>query len=311
MSIHQFLLPSFLVAALLSSCGPHQDSAPQPSPWQTHYRAGEEALQQGDYPQAQQQYEAARGDLADAADPRLVPTLQRLAGLQALQGRLVPADSLYRLALSLAQHALSPLDPQHILLQTQAAAFYLDLKKYAQAESLYTQALAQQQQLPDPRTPQLAAILDQLADLYRAQGQHSLADSLSKSAMACKFGAQAYESYLQGNYPQAETFYRRAIAIQEKTVGDHPDLARSCRELAMLYQARGDSPQAEAFYRRAIAIQEKTIGDHAELARTLDNYALLLRKSKRDAEAQAAEDRARQIRHTDEHPTPDQSQERP
>lgn len=304
MSVHRFLLPSFLVAALLSFCGPHQDSAPQPSPWQTHYRAGEEALQQGDYPQAQQQYEAARGDLADAADPRLVPTLQRLAGLHALQGRLAPADSLYTQALALAQHILPPFDPQRILLQTQAAAFYLDLKNYPRAESLYTQALAQQQQLPDPRTPQLAAILDQFADLYRARGQHNLADSLDKCAMACKFGAQAYESYLQGNYPQAEVFYHRALAIQEKTIGDHPDLARTCRELAMLYQARGDYPQAETFYRRAIAVQEKTIANHPELARSLDNYALLLRKSKRDPEAQAAEERARQIRQADEHSTP-------
>ena len=311
MSIHKFLSPSFLVAAFLGSCSPHQDSPPPPSPWQIHYRAGEEAVQQGNYPQAQQQYEAARGDLVDAADPRLVPTLQRLAGLQALQGRLAPADSLYTQALVLAQQVLPPLDPQHILLQTQAGAFYLDLKNYPRAESLYPQALAQQQQLADPRTAQLAAILDQLADLYRARGQQNLADSLDKSAMACKFGAQAYESYLQGNYAQAETLYRRAIAIQERTIGDHPDLARTCRELAMLYQARGDFPQAETWYRRAIAIQEKTIGDHPELARTLDNYALLLRKSKRDPEAQAAEDRARQIRRADEHPTPDQNQERP
>lgn len=304
MSIHRFLSPSFLVAALLGSCGPHQDSTPQPSPWQTHYRAGEEALQQGDYPQAQQQYEAARRDLADAADPRLVPTLQRLAGLHALQGRLAPAESLYTQALDLAQRALPALDPQRILLQTQAAAFYLDAKNYPRAESLCTWALAQQQQLPDPRTPQLAAILDQLADLYRARGQHSLADSLDKCALACKFGAQAYESYLEGNYAQAETFYRRALAIQERTIGDHPELARTCRELAMLYQARGNYAQAEALYRRAIAVQEKTLGNHLELARTFENYALLLRKSKRDPEAQAAEDRARQIRQASEHPTP-------
>ncbi|MBI2501944.1 MAG: tetratricopeptide repeat protein [Candidatus Latescibacteria bacterium] len=303
MSIHQFLLPSFLVAALWSSCGPHQDSAPQPSPWQTHYRAGEEALQRGDYPQAQQQYEAARGDLADAADPRLVPTLQRLAGLHALQGRPARAESLYAEILNLAQHALPLLDPQRALLQAQAAAFYLDQQNYARAESLYTQALALQQLL-DPRAPQLASILDQLADLYRARGQRGLADSLDKRALACKFSAQAYEYYLQGSYPQAETFYRRALAIQEKNLGDHPDLARTCRDLGMLNQARGDYAQAEAFYRRALAIQEKNLGDRPDLARTLDNYALLLRKGKRDAEAQAAEDRARQIRQTYEHSTP-------
>jgi tetratricopeptide (TPR) repeat protein len=303
MSIHPFSLPSFLVAALLISCGPHQESPPQPSPWQLHYRAGEEALQRGNYPQAQQHYEAARGDLADAADPRLVPTLHRLAGLHALQGRLAPAESLYTQALELAGKALPPLDPQHILLQAQAAAFYLDRKQYARAESLYTQALAQQQ-LADPRAPQMASILDQLADLHQDQGHHSLADSLGKRAMACKLGAQAYEYYLQGSYAQAEALYQRAIAIQEKALGDHPDLARACRELAMLYQAQGSYAQADALYQRAIAIQEKIIGPRTELARTLENYALLLRKGKRDAEAQAAEDRARQLRQTDGPSTP-------
>lgn len=306
MSIHQILLPSFLVAALWSSCGPGQNGAPQPSPWQTHFRAGEEALQQGSYPQAQQHFEAARGELADAADPRLVPTLQRLAGLHALQGRLAPAESLYTQALGLAQRVLPPLDPDLIRLQTQAAAFYLDEKRYSQAESLYIHALSLQQQQADPRTPQLASILDHLADLHRAQGRHSLADSLDKRAMACKLGAQAYEYYLQGSYAQAETFFRRSLAIQEKTLGDHPELARTCRDLGMLYQATGDHPQAEELYRRAIAVQERTLGDHPELARTLDNYALLLRKGKRDAEAQAAEDRARQIR---AHSTPRPPQE--
>ncbi|MCC7261470.1 MAG: tetratricopeptide repeat protein [Candidatus Latescibacteria bacterium] len=309
MSIHRILLPSLLVAALCSSCGPDRDGAPRPSPWQTYFRAGEEALQQGNYPQAQQQFEAARGELADAADPRLVPTLQRLAGLHALQGRLAPAESLYTAAIGLAQRVLPPLSSELIQLQTQAAAFYLDERKYAQAESLYTEALSRQEQLVDPRTPQLAAILDHLADLYRAQGRQALADSLDKRAMGCKLGAQAYEYYLQGSYAQAETFYRRALGVQEKALGDHPDLARTCRELGMLYQAIGDLPQAEAMYRRAIAIAERTLGDHPELARTLDNLALLLKKSKRDAEAQAAEDRARQIRHANEPSTSSPSQE--
>jgi len=257
MPIHQMLLPSLLVALLWCSCGPGQGGAPQPSPWQLHFRAGEEALQQGDYLKAQHSFEAARGELADAADSRLVPTLQRLAGLHALQGRLAPAESLYTQALALAQHLLPRPYRELIALETQTADFYLDQKNYPKAEALYTQALAHLEDQADPRPPQLAGLLNRLAELHLAQGHHSLADSLGKRAMACKLGAQGYEYYLQGKYAQAETFYRRALAIHEKALGDHP-----------------------------------------ELARTLDNLALLLKKSKRDEEAQAAEDRARQLRQT-------------
>jgi tetratricopeptide (TPR) repeat protein len=305
MSIHRILLPTVSLAALWCSCGSPQGGAPQSPPWQSHYLAGEAALQQGNYPRAQQHFEAARGALADAADPRLVPILQRLAGLEALQGRLAPAETLYVQALALAGRALPSLDPQRVLLETQAAAFYLDQKKYPQAQELCTQALARQEAQAEPRTPQLAAILDRLADLHRAQGRHGLADSLGKRAMACKLGAQAYEYYLQGNYPQAESLYRRAVAIQEKYLGDHPDLARTCRELGMLQQARGDYPQAEGLYRRAVAIQEKNPGGHPDLARTLDNLALLLRKSKREAEAETIEARARQLRQPPAPSTPD------
>lgn len=308
MSIHRILLPSLLVAALWWSCSPGRDGVPQPSPWQTYFRAGEEALQQGNYPQAQQHFEAARGELADAADPRLVPTLQRLAGLHALQGRLAPAESLYAAAIALARQTLPPQAPELIQLQTQAAGFFLDEKKYPQAERLYTEALEEQLRQSEPRTAQLATILDQLADLHRAQGHQALADSLGKRAMGCKLAAQAYEHYLQGNYPQAETFYRRALAVQEKALGNHPDLARTCRELGMLYQAVGDLPQAEALFRRAIAVAEKTPGD-PELARTLDNLALLMRKGKRGDEAEALEERARQLRQASEPPTSRPAQE--
>jgi|GEM_PF-2412044 len=298
MPIHQMLLPSLVVALLWCSCGPGQGGAPQPSAWQLHFRAGEEAQEQGNYLKAQHSFEDARSELADPADSRLVPTLQRLAGLHALQGRLAPAESLYTQALALAQHLLPRPYRELIALETQTADFYLDQKNYPKAEALYTQALAHLEDQADPRPPQLAGLLNRLAELHLAQGHHGLADSLGKRAMACKLGAQGYEYYLQGKYAQAETFYRRALAIHEKALGDHPELARACRDLGLLYQATGDLTQAETYYRRALAIHEKALGDHPELARTLDNLALLLKKSKRDEEAQAAEDRARQLRQT-------------
>ena len=44
---------------------------------------------------------------------------------------------------------------------------------------------------------------------------------------------------LQGKYDDAEPLYRRALAIQEKTLGgDHPDVAESLNHLAGLLRSQ-------------------------------------------------------------------------
>ncbi len=57
----------------------------------------------------------------------------------------------------------------------------------------------------------MAASLNNLAELYRAQGQ----------------------------YAQAEPLYKRSLAIVEKALGpDHPNVATSLNNLALLYKTR-------------------------------------------------------------------------
>ena len=62
----------------------------------------------------------------------------------------------------------------------------------------------------------------------------------------------------RARYPEAESLYRRAIAIGEKTLGaEHPDVATYNNNLAALYWNQGKYAEAEPLYRRAIAIGEK------------------------------------------------------
>jgi CHAT domain-containing protein/tetratricopeptide (TPR) repeat protein len=71
--------------------------------------------------------------------------------------------------------------------------------------------------------------------------------------------------------------FKRALAIWEKALGpDHPDVAMSLNNLALLYQAQGVYGKAEPLHERALAICEKVLGhNHPNVATSLNNLALL------------------------------------
>ena len=97
-----------------------------------------------------------------------------------------------------------------------------------------------------PEHPDVATALNNLALLYEAQGRRA----------------------------DAEPLYKRALAIEEKTLGlDHSYGAVSLNNLAVLYQARGRYADAEPLYKRALA-REKTLGpDDPDVAVSLINYS--------------------------------------
>ena len=72
----------------------------------------------------------------------------------------------------------------------------------------------------------------------------------------------------QGKYAEAEALYKRALAIREKALGaDHPDVAETLYNLAVVYRPQGKYADAEALYKRALAIREKALGpDHPDVA---------------------------------------------
>src|ERR1700694_3122395 len=104
--------------------------------------------------------------------------------------------------------------------------------------------------------------------------------------------------YSQGNYRQATIIMGQALGVAEKTFGpDHPDVATTLNNLALLYKAQGQYAQAEPLYKRSLAIREKALGpDHPDVAVSLENMALLYRKAGREKEAEALEKRAAAIR---------------
>jgi CHAT domain-containing protein/Tfp pilus assembly protein PilF len=89
--------------------------------------------------------------------------------------------------------------------------------------------------------------------------------------------AEFLRLYRAGKYDEALPLAERALEIREKALGpDHPDIARSLNNLAILYHHKGDHAKAELLYQRGLAIWEEALGpDHPELAPNLNNLGAL------------------------------------
>jgi tetratricopeptide (TPR) repeat protein len=107
--------------------------------------------------------------------------------------------------------------------------------------------------------------------------QQESSEADAELAEAEQLMQQVIELYNQGQYADAIPLAERALAIREKVLGaEHPDVATSLNNLALLYRAMGNYPQAEPLLQRALAIREKMLGaEHPDVATSLGNLALL------------------------------------
>ena len=91
---------------------------------------------------------------------------------------------------------------------------------------------------------------------------------------------QANNLFQQRRVAEAIPIIESVLSIYEKNLGpDHPLVANSLNNMALLYYFLGDYAQAEPLYRRSLIISEKAYSpDHALVATTLNNLAELYRK---------------------------------
>ena len=99
------------------------------------------------------------------------------------------------------------------------------------------------------------------------------------------------ELYRTGQYARAVVVGKKALTVAEEIVGpDHPDVATSLNNLALLYYTQGEYAAAEPLYKRALQISEKALGlDHPNVATSLKNLAALYRATGRNLEAKELE----------------------
>ena len=109
--------------------------------------------------------------------------------------------------------------------------------------------------------------------------------------------------YHQGRGPEAESLYRRALAIYESyenQPGADERLYRvfgfALNDLASLYSDQGQYERAEVLFQRSLAVREKAFGsEHWDVGRSLHNLAILYRRWGRYSEAEPLARRALSI----------------
>src|SRR5215831_12033172 len=94
---------------------------------------------------------------------------------------------------------------------------------------------------------------------------------------ALKLHTESQRLSRAGKYDESRPMAERALELREKALGpEHPDVAQSLNNLAILYRLKGDNAKAEPLYQRALAIFEKALGpEHPDFARSLNNLANL------------------------------------
>ena len=229
--------------------------------------------------------------------------------------RIFAAVKTQRLALILcwsviaigALHA-QPADWEALVREGDAA---LASNDFGKAAEMFEGAVALGSTLPDS-DPRKAQALMRLARAHRAEGDLARPEDLYRQAEQPAEAAWGRESAEYGSFlnevgryyhrrrklETAERFYLDGFGVRVRVLGkDHPDVAQSIVNLAVLYENQSRNEKAETYYRTALEIRERVLGP-ADLrtVETKEHFARLLHGMQRHDEASRLEQEARTAR---------------
>lgn len=159
--------------------------------------------------------------------------------------------------------------------------------RYADAEKIYRRALAVREKVLGSEHPDVATSLNNLAKVLQELGKDQQV-TVSEARARARAGAAF------GGATEVETMYRRALSIQDRTLGrEHPSTALTLNNLGGMLALRGDFVQAEQMQRAALGTMEKVFGEqHPDTAAVLTSLSLALDRQGKLAEAEASYQRA-------------------
>lgn len=226
-SIKNLILSSVMMLAVASlelSCTSES--------WEETLAAGQRALQQRHYGEAERQFRVAveKAEAFGREDRRIAVSLSQLAEVYAAQRRYLEAEPIYGRALSIYQVVHGEDHPDVAAMLNNLGVVHRLHGQFSEAEPLLKRALAIKEKVYGPDHAEVAVTLGNLGQLYLAQGR----------------------------FKDAEPYYRRALSVREKVLGDmHPDVAKSLEDYAVLLRTMGREKEALPLESRAQGIRVK------------------------------------------------------
>lgn len=137
---------------------------------------------------------------------------------------------------------------------------------------------------------------------FQASGQNGTQKSSAADLIeADQLDKQMTQLYKEGKFDKALVLAKRVAEIREKALGvDHPSVATSLYNVAILLLAKGKYDDAAQFLQRVIEIKEKSLGVmHPDVGKILEEYACLLWGRGKKDEAEKIEKRIGRILYAD------------
>ncbi|XP_044175300.1 uncharacterized protein LOC122958449, partial [Acropora millepora] len=236
-----------------------------------HSLMGDVLLQMGRFEEAKRHFKrslALKLQLLGSEHPDVASAYNNLATVLSDQGDLKQAKEYHERALAIRQQTLGPQHPDVASSFNNLATVLRRQGDLKQAKENHERALAIKQQTLGPQHPDLATSFDNLAIVLSDQGDLKQAKEYHERALAIR----------QQTLKQAKENHERALAIKQQTLGpQHPDLATSFDNLAIVLSDQGDLKQAKEYHERALAIRQQTLGSqHPDVARSFNNVATVL-----------------------------------
>jgi tetratricopeptide (TPR) repeat protein len=122
-----------------------------------------------------------------------------------------------------------------------------------------------------PTIDQIEQVRESIAHLE--EGVRSWIGSITDEDLTWPFAGigRFYEG--QGNYSFAEPWYKRCLEVAHQRLGEeHPSVAMSMNNLALLYSSQGKYEKAEPLYRQALSIAQSKLGSEHPTTQGILNW---------------------------------------
>jgi tetratricopeptide (TPR) repeat protein len=203
---------------------------------------------------------------------RYADSLEYLAGFYEGRREFEQAVPLFKEALNIKKHDLSPNDLDLTEPLGQLAMLYESAGKFSQAEPYTLQKIHIEEKAFGSESANCAQELGFLAELYRKEGKFIEAEETLKRALniytkldgpdslavAGSLGGLAHLAKQEKNYALAELFYKQALAIERKAQGpDGIGVLSTLQELAEVFRLEEDYAKAEGVYEGVLTTEMK------------------------------------------------------